>query len=102
MGRHRECDFVRHLRARFPGVHVHHGPAQDAAEVMKAPVSELISGLPLLSMPLELRVSIIRAAFDVLAQGGAMVQFSYGPQPPLPPRPPLPPPHPRGGGCRGG
>lgn len=79
-------DFVRHLRARFPGVHIHHGPAQDAAEVMKGPVSELISGLPLLSMPLELRISIIRAAFRVLAPGGAMVQFSYGPQTPLPPR----------------
>jgi phosphatidylethanolamine/phosphatidyl-N-methylethanolamine N-methyltransferase len=77
-------DFVRHLRARFPGVHVHHGPAQDAAEEMRVPVAKVISGLPLLSMPLPLRRSIVQAAFDVLAPGAAMVQFTYGPTAPLP------------------
>ena len=78
------ADFVRHLRARFPGVHVHHGPAQDAPEVMRHPVGKVISGLPLLSMPLPLRRSIVTAAMAVLPPGAAMVQFTYGPQPPLP------------------
>lgn len=76
-------DFVRHLRAKFPGVHVHHGPAQDAPQVMGAPVAKVISGLPLLSMPTALRRSIAGAAFAVLAPGAAMVQFTYGPQAPL-------------------
>lgn len=80
------ADFVRHLRARFPGVTVHHGPAQEAAQVIGAqPVAKVISGLPLLSMPVVLRESIVEAAFQVLAPGAAMVQFTYGPQPPLPP-----------------
>ena len=78
------ADFVRHLRARFPGVHVHHGPAQDAPEVMRAPVGKVISGLPLLSMPLPLRRSIVAAAMAVLPPGAAMVQFTYGPLAPLP------------------
>lgn len=78
-------DFARHLHNRFPGVHLHHGPAQDAAKVMKALASAVISGLPLLAMPLVLRESIVAAAFAVLAPGGAMVQFTYGPTPPLPP-----------------
>lgn len=77
-------DFVRHLRARFPGVHVHHGPAQDAAEVVgKARAAKVISGLPLLSMPRPLRRAIVAAAFDILVPGGAMVQFTYGNRPPL-------------------
>lgn len=77
-------DFARHLRTKFPGVRVHHGPAQDAPEVLNRPVGKVISGLPLLSMPLALRLAIIRAAFAVLNPDAAMVQFSYGPQPPLP------------------
>lgn len=77
-------DFVRHLRALFPGVHVHHGPAQDAPAVLgKRRAGKVISGLPLLSMPLPLREAIVTAAFDVLIPGGAMVQFTYGPRPPL-------------------
>lgn len=78
-------DFVRHLRARFPGLHVHHGPAQLSAEVMAGkPVAKVISGLPLLSMPVTLREAIVSAAFAILAPGAAMVQFTYGNQPPLP------------------
>ncbi len=78
------ADFVHHLRARFPGVHVHHGPAQDAPDVMRKPVGKVISGLPLLSMPLPLRRSIVEAALGVLKPGSAMVQFTYGLQAPLP------------------
>lgn len=79
------ADFVRHLRARFPGVVVHHGPAQHAAEATSGPkVAKVISGLPLLSMPLPLREAIVSAAFAVLAPGAAMVQFTYGTQSPLP------------------
>ena len=78
------ANFTHHLRQRFPGVHLHLGPAQDAATVLKTSVSTVISGLPLLAMPLALRETIVRAAFAVLAPGGAMVQFTYGQQPPLP------------------
>lgn len=77
-------DFVRHLRARFPGVRVHHGAAQDAPKVLGGSVvGKVISGLPLLSMPEPLRESIVAAAFAVLAPGGAMVQFTYGQSAPL-------------------
>lgn len=79
-------DFVRHLRARYPGVTVHSGPAQLATGSLPAQsVAKVISGLPLLSMPLPLREDIVKAAFAILAPGGAMVQFTYGATPPLPP-----------------
>lgn len=79
-------DFVGHLRARFPGVTVVHAPAQAAVATMaRHPVSHVISGLPLLSMPPALRAEIVGAAFAILAPGGQYVQFTYGPKPPLPP-----------------
>ena len=77
-------DFVHHLRQRFPGVEVVHGPAQMAPQTVQPGVAKVISGLPLLSMPPALRESIVGAAFAVLAPGGEYVQFTYGPNPPFP------------------
>ncbi len=78
-------DFVQHLRRRFPGVEVVHGPAQMASQTVLPGVARVVSGLPLLSMPPALRAAIVGAAFDVLAPGGEYVQFTYGPNPPFPP-----------------
>lgn len=78
-------EFVAHLRARFPGVTVHQAGAETAAEQVGSGVQTVISGLPLLSMPEQLRESIVGAAFAVLAPRGSYVQFTYGPRPPLPP-----------------
>ena len=80
-----DAEFVGHLRAKFPGVNVHHGPAQDAAHLLAPGVSTVLSGLPLLSMPQGLRESIVAAAFAILAPRGRFVQFTYGGRPPLPP-----------------
>lgn len=77
-------DFVAHLRGQFPGVTVHLGPAQTAPGLVSPGVGAVISGLPLLSMPPDLREAIVQAAFDILAPGGVYVQFTYGPRPPLP------------------
>jgi phosphatidylethanolamine/phosphatidyl-N-methylethanolamine N-methyltransferase len=78
-------EFVTHLRQKFPGVAVHHLPAQEAARLVPSGVSTVISGLPLLSMPPEVRTGIVGAAFAILAPRGRYVQFTYGPRPPLPP-----------------
>jgi phosphatidylethanolamine/phosphatidyl-N-methylethanolamine N-methyltransferase len=78
-------EFVDHLRQKFPGVTVHNRPAQDAAALVTEPVACVISGLPLLSMPAEVREGIVGAAFRILAPRGRYVQFTYGPHPPLPP-----------------
>ena len=76
-------DFVTHLRARFPGVTVHLAGAQTALDVVAKGVGAVVSGLPLLSMPMALRQSIVAAAFDILAPDGIYVQFTYGPRPAL-------------------
>jgi len=78
-------DFVDRLRSGFPGVTVHNKGAQTAATHVQPGVSAVISGLPLMSMPLEVREAIVRAAFDVLAPDGIYVQFTYGAKPQVTP-----------------
>jgi phosphatidylethanolamine/phosphatidyl-N-methylethanolamine N-methyltransferase len=78
-------EFVTHLRAQFPGATVHQAGAQTAADLVDAGVGAVVSGLPLLSMPLELREAIVKAAFDILAPGGVYIQFTYGAKPALSP-----------------
>lgn len=78
-------EFVTYLRQKFPGVTVHQLPAQEAARLVPPDVCAVISGLPLLSMPEEVREGIVGAAFQILAPRGSYVQFTYGPRPPLPP-----------------
>lgn len=76
-------DFSTHLRHTFPGVTVHNDSAQTAPSLVEKGVGAVISGLPLLSMPQEVREGIVRAAFDILAPDGIYVQFTYGPRPPV-------------------
>ncbi len=76
-------DFTTHLRGQFPGVTVNNAPAQAAVGSVPAGVSAVISGLPLLSMPIAVRESIVKAAFDILAPDGIYVQFTYGSKPAL-------------------
>ena len=78
-------EFVAYLRQKFPAVTIHQLPAQEAARLVPAGVSTVISGLPLLSMPEDVRQGIVSAAFAILAPRGRYVQFTYGPRPPLPP-----------------
>jgi phosphatidylethanolamine/phosphatidyl-N-methylethanolamine N-methyltransferase len=74
-----DADFVTHLKA------VHHVGADRADEVVVPGVGAVVSGLPLLSMPAPVREAIVGAAFRLLAPGAPLVQFTYGPKPPLPP-----------------
>jgi phosphatidylethanolamine/phosphatidyl-N-methylethanolamine N-methyltransferase len=77
--------FVGYMRENFPGVTVHQAGAQTAADLVAVGVGAVISGLPLLSMPLDLREAIVKAAFDILAPGGVYIQFTYGSKPALSP-----------------
>lgn len=76
-------DFCDRLCARFPGLNVHRMSAGDCGTLPLREVQAVISGLPLLSMPLALQRAIFEGAFKLLAPGGDFVQFTYGPKPPL-------------------
>lgn len=75
--------FHAHLQARFPGVHHHKMSAGDVGDLGLSDVQAVISGLPLLSMPLGLQRGILGGSFAQLAADGVYVQFTYGPKPPV-------------------
>lgn len=76
-------DFCALLRDRFPGIHVHQISAGDVATLPVRGAQAVVSGLPLLSMPLELQRAILTGSFQCLRPGAGFVQFTYGPKPPI-------------------
>lgn len=76
-------DFCQHLRTKFPGVTVLNHGAETLGNACEPGLGAVISGLPLLSMPNNVQLAILRPAFDRLRPGGRFVQFTYGPGPPV-------------------
>ncbi len=65
------------LVKRFPKVNF----LNDAQQVGSAPIENVgavISGLPLLSMPIEVQRNIVHGALKLLRPGGQFIQFTYG------------------------
>ena len=76
--------FCDRLRAAFPGVQVHKMSAADIATLdTKGPPQAVVSGLPLLSMPLDLQRAILTGTFAQVGRAGRFIQFTYGPKPPV-------------------
>lgn len=82
-----EADFGDLLRQRFPRARVLN---LDAARLARAGVfagpvvGAVVSGLPLLSMPLRKVMAILAGAFVYLRADGGFYQFTYGPRCPVP------------------
>ncbi|NNU52519.1 class I SAM-dependent methyltransferase [Rhizobium indigoferae] len=80
------AEFANQLDGRFPAAKT---VRIDAAQLRKlplhasAPVGAVVSGLPLLSMPLRKVHAILEGAFSHLRHGGAFYQFIYGPRCPI-------------------
>ena len=84
-------EFCRLLAKRFPALNVVQGDAFDLEKTLAAyagiQFSAALSGLPLLSFPRALRERCIEGVLDRLIPGKGLVQFSYGPNGPMPPIP---------------
>jgi phosphatidylethanolamine/phosphatidyl-N-methylethanolamine N-methyltransferase len=80
--------FCALLRDRYPQARVVQGDAyalRDSLwDVMSAPASAVVSGLPLVTKPMLTRLKLIRDAFAALAPGAPFVQFTYSVAPPIP------------------
>lgn len=80
-------DFARELTMRFPAATT---LRMDAAQLRKielqtsVPIGAVLSGLPLLSMPVRKVIAILEGAFSHLRHDGAFYQFTYGPRCPIP------------------
>lgn len=81
--------FARHLSGVLPGVTVVHGDACRMGRILHEQGWEgcdsVVSGLPLIAMPLSIQARIVRGAFSVLSPDGVFVQFTYGPFAPINP-----------------
>jgi phosphatidylethanolamine/phosphatidyl-N-methylethanolamine N-methyltransferase len=80
--------FCALLRDRYPLAKVVQGDAyalRDSLwDVLSAPASAVVSGLPLVTKPMLTRLKLIRDAFLALAPGAPFVQFTYSVAPPNP------------------
>lgn len=79
--------FAALLRQRFSHAHVVVGSAADISRadlIHGRRVGAVVSGLGLLSMPLNTVRAILAGAFDCLKPDGAFYQFTYGPACPVP------------------
>ena len=80
--------FCALLRDRYPQAKVVQGDAYalraSLKDVLDAPASAVVSGLPLVTKPMLTRLKLIRDAFTALAPGAPFVQFTYSVAPPIP------------------
>jgi phosphatidylethanolamine/phosphatidyl-N-methylethanolamine N-methyltransferase len=80
--------FCALLRDRYPQAKVVQGDAYTLRDslrnVLAAPASAVVSGLPLVTKPMQTRLKLIRDAFQALAPGAPFVQFTYSVAPPIP------------------
>jgi phosphatidylethanolamine/phosphatidyl-N-methylethanolamine N-methyltransferase len=84
----RDPELAHFLQRNFVGPRIIEGDASRLRRLLAehgvASVAAVVSSLPLLSLPAGLVKDIVTGVFDVLPQGGALVQFTYGPKPPIP------------------
>jgi phosphatidylethanolamine/phosphatidyl-N-methylethanolamine N-methyltransferase len=80
--------FCALLRDRYPHAKIVQGDAYTLRDslwnVLSAPASAVVSGLPLVTKPMLTRLKLIRDAFLALAPGSPFVQFTYSVAPPIP------------------
>lgn len=84
----RDPELAIFLRRHFPGLQIIEGDASRLRRLLAdhgvASVAAVVSSLPLLSLPAGVVDGIVDGTFEMLPRGGALVQFTYGPTPPVP------------------
>jgi phosphatidylethanolamine/phosphatidyl-N-methylethanolamine N-methyltransferase len=82
--------FCRILRARYPDATLVQGDAYSMRRLLETlllqPAAAVVSGLPLVTKPMRMRLRLIRDAFDLMLPGAPFVQFTYSVASPLPRR----------------
>ena len=83
-----ETNLHTYLSGRYPDVTVVQGDATRLSEIVaRLPidrVSTVISGLPMVRMPIDFKRAIIDQGFGVMPKGHFMLQYTYSPLAPVP------------------
>lgn len=84
----RDPELAAFLRAHFAGPQIIEGDAAHLAALLAGNgverIAAVVSSLPLLSLPAEVVNDIVQGVFEALPAGAPLVQFTYGPKPPVP------------------
>jgi phosphatidylethanolamine/phosphatidyl-N-methylethanolamine N-methyltransferase len=82
--------FCRLLRERYPTATVVQGDAYSLKRLlgglMQNQAAGVVSGLPLFTKPLRVRLRLLFEAFDLMSPGAPFIQFTYNAVPPIPKR----------------
>ncbi|MGL5169090.1 MAG: class I SAM-dependent methyltransferase [Afipia sp.] len=79
--------FCALLRERYPQATVIQGDAYNLDQTlseMKEPAAAMVSGLPLVTKPMMIRMKLMRDAFLKMEAGAPFIQFTYSVAPPIP------------------
>jgi phosphatidylethanolamine/phosphatidyl-N-methylethanolamine N-methyltransferase len=80
--------FCRLLRKRYPQATVVQGDAYRLrtllTSILRQPAAAVVSGLPLFTKPLKMRLRLLQEAFGLMAGGAPFVQFTYAAVSPIP------------------
>ena len=79
--------FCALLRERYPQATIIQGDAYNLDKTLaelNEPGSAMVSGLPLVTKPMLIRVKLMRDAFSKLEPGAPFIQFTYSVAPPIP------------------
>jgi phosphatidylethanolamine/phosphatidyl-N-methylethanolamine N-methyltransferase len=80
--------FCRLLRKRYPTATVVQGDAYRVGgllgPLLREPAAAVVSGLPLITKPLRMRLRLLYDAFNLMAPGAPFVQFTYAAHSPIP------------------
>jgi phosphatidylethanolamine/phosphatidyl-N-methylethanolamine N-methyltransferase len=83
-------NFCRLLKARYPEATLVQGDAYGMRKLLEAlliqPAAAVVSGLPLITKPIRMRLRLLRDAFDLMLPGAPFVQFTYSVASPVPKR----------------
>ena len=81
-------EFCKLLHRRFPKAVIIQGDAYDIRETLRGaftePAAAMVSSLPLLTKPPEVRVELLEAAHALMQPNAPFVQFTYALAPPIP------------------
>lgn len=79
--------FCALLRERYPQATIVQGDAYNLDQTlseMKEPAAAMVSGLPLVTKPMLVRLKLMRDAFLKMEAGAPFIQFTYSVAPPIP------------------
>jgi phosphatidylethanolamine/phosphatidyl-N-methylethanolamine N-methyltransferase len=83
-------NFCNLLRARYPEATLVQGDAYSMRRLLETlllqPAAAVVSGLPLITKPITMRMRLLREAFELMLPGAPFVQFTYSVASPVPRR----------------